>query len=142
MRAQGSRKFRRALEMRWHRVHSEAFSAKFFLRIDQAAMLFSWARAWENVPWNPQGVERIGAGLHSLLTNVRGDGKCRFCGRFPNDFSGLSVCAFYVTQRVKKPVIRPKKPLCGLEALAQPPPFVFSSVGQLTHRPKSQARGL
>jgi hypothetical protein len=80
--------------------------------------------------------------LHCLLTNIRGDGKCRLGQLFPKDFRGLTVCAFYVTQPVKKTVIRPKKPICGLEALAQPPPFVFSSVGQLTHRPKSQARGL
>jgi hypothetical protein len=77
-----------------------------------------------------------------LLTNLPRDRKCRVGNLFPNDFSGIGVCAFYVTQPVKKPVIRPKKPICGLEALAQPPPFVFSSVGQLTHRPKSQARGL
>jgi hypothetical protein len=77
-----------------------------------------------------------------LVTNLRVYGKGRVLDRFPNDFSSLTICAFYVTPAVKKPVIRLKKPLCGLEALAQPPPFVFSIVGQLTHRPKSQARGL
>jgi hypothetical protein len=42
-------------------------------------------------------------------------------GCFISYFNCLGVCAFYVTQPAKKAVIRPKMPLCGLEALAQPP---------------------
>lgn len=57
-------------------------------------------------------------------------------------FNILWSCAFYVTPPAKKPFIRLKMPFCGLEALAHPPRFVFSRQGQLTHRPKSQARGL
>ena len=56
--------------------------------------------------------------------------------------SQLAACAFYVTHPAKKPFIRPKLPICGLGALAFQAAFVFSRQRQLTHRPKSQARGL
>jgi hypothetical protein len=60
MPAQGSRKFRRAFKKcAGIALHSEAFSAEIFLRIQQAPMLLSWAAAWENVPWTPRKFECV-----------------------------------------------------------------------------------
>jgi hypothetical protein len=122
-------------------LHVEVSTAKFLLRIEQAACYFLGQGVGKTILENGAN-SQVGTRRHDLLINLLRDRKCWFRGGFTSNFMALVVCAFYVTQAAKTPVIRLKKPLCGLEALAQPPRFVFSRLGQLTHRPKSQARGL